>query len=106
MIQIVINKTKNSLLNSEDLQKKLNNKKSSNHNPWQVCCGHDLVEILSISLRKLLGTNKASDIEANKLESSLRIGYEKAYFWETELYKNICIWKKNNLSFEVLRNRR
>ncbi len=102
-IQTVINKSQNSLLNSKDIQQKLINKKNLNDDPWQVCCGHDLVEILSISLRKVLGTNNPTNIEANKLESTLRIGYEEAYFGNTQLDVNIFTWERNNLPFEVLR---
>ena len=102
LIQVVKDKSQNFALNNQDIQQKLTSKRKMKYDPWQISCGHDLVEILSIGLRKAIGTNKATDIEINKLESSLRIAYEKAYFCETQLYCRICTWEKSNLSFKVL----
>lgn len=103
MIREVNNKSQSCLLEDIDLQKKLTNYKSSSHDPWQVCCGHHLVEILSISLRNLLGSNKVVDVEFNRLEISLRLAYEEVYFQQTQLYSDIRIWESNNQSFKVLR---
>ena len=105
-IQTVQNKSQNSSIKNEDLQQKLIRKKSPNHDPWQVCCGHDLVEILSIGLLQVLGTYNATELKADKLEIILRLSYEAVYFFETKLYINICIWENNNSPFNVLRNRR
>ncbi len=65
LIQEVQNKSQAFLLKNEDLQQRLTNLKSSSHDPWQVCCGHDLVEILSLGLRKAIGS--ANRIEPNSL---------------------------------------
>lgn len=88
----------------EDLQQRLISQKSNNHDPWQVCRGHDLVQILSLGLRKALGTNKAADVEPNSLERSLRLAYEEVYFCKTQLYFNIRTWESQNQPFQVLRN--
>ena len=85
LIQEVKNKSQAFALKDEDIQQGLNSKKINNHDPWQVCCGHDLVEILSIGLRKAIGTNKAVDVEPNNLERSLRLAYEVVYFCKTQL---------------------
>lgn len=102
MIREVNSKSQSCLLKDIDLQKKLTNYKSSKHDPWQVCCGHHLVEILSISLRNLLGSNKIVDVEANRLEINLRLAYEKAYFDQTQLCSEIRIWESKNRPFRVL----
>ncbi|NEP15226.1 MAG: hypothetical protein F6K14_34670 [Symploca sp. SIO2C1] len=88
----------------EQLKTWLINQKSSSHDPWQVCCGHDLVEILSVSLRKTFGSNKAAEVEPNRLERNLRLAYEKAYFLKTHLYLKIRTWEANNQPFQVLRD--
>jgi len=74
-IQEVKNKSQLHTLRSEDLQQRLTRQKRSEHNPWQICCGHDLVEILSLALRKAIGTAKPSDVEPNSLECNLRLAY-------------------------------
>lgn len=104
LIQEVKNKSQAFALKSEDLQQRITNQKSENHNPWQVCCGHDLVEILSLDLRKTIGSAKTSDVEPNSLERSLRLAYEETYFCKTQMYLSICSWEIKNPSFKVLRN--
>jgi hypothetical protein len=110
LIKEVRNKSKAYSLDNEDLQKRLTNKKNSSHNPWQVCCGHDLVEILSICLRNAIGSNAAIDIKPNSekskntLENILLLAYEKSYFHQTQLYLEIRKWETNNQPFKVLQN--
>ncbi|MEH2113837.1 DUF4435 domain-containing protein [Nostoc sp.] len=104
LIQEVKNKSQAYSLRDEDLQKQLKSQKSNNYDPWQICCGHDLVEVLSIGLRKVLGSNKAADVEPNSLERSLRLAYEEIYFRHTQLYLDIRTWESNNQPFRVLQN--
>ena len=104
LIREVKNKSQAFSLKDEDLQQRLVSQKSNNHDPWQVCCGHDLVEILSLGLRKALGSNKAADVESSSLERNLRLAYEEVYFRDTHLYLNIRTWESNNKPFKVLRN--
>ncbi len=104
LIQEIKNKSQAFSLNEKNLQERLKTQKSNNHDPWQICCGHHLVEILSLGLRKALGSNKAADVEANSLERSLRLAYEEIYFRQTQLYLDICKWESNNQPFRVLRN--
>lgn len=104
LIREVKNKSQAFSLRDEDLQLRLQNYKSGNHNPWQVCCGHHLVEILSLGLRKTIGSNKTSDIESERLERYLRLAYEEIYFRDTQLYVNIRSWETKNQPFKVLRS--
>ena len=104
LIREVKNKSQAFSLKDEDLQLRLNSRKNNNHDPWQVCCGHDLVEILSLGLRKTIGSNKASDVEPDSLERYLRLAYEEIYFRDTQLYLNIRNWENNNQPFKVLRS--
>ncbi|MFN5871336.1 MAG: hypothetical protein ACK44G_02150, partial [Aphanizomenon sp.] len=102
LIQEIKNKSQAFYLKDEDLEKRLITERSNNQDPWQVCCGHDLVEILSLGLRKAIGTNKTVDVEANSLERNLRLAYEVAYFYKTQLYLAIRQWETNNQPFHVL----
>jgi hypothetical protein len=103
-IQEVKNKSQAFALKSEDLQKRLMNQRKDNHDPWQVCCGHDLVEILSLGLRKAIGSARASDVEPSSLERNLRLAYEEAYFCKTQIYLSVRLWEDGNLPFKVLRD--
>lgn len=104
LIKEVKNKSQAFSLKDEELQQKILSHKSKNYDPWQVCCGHHVVEILSVGLCKAWGTNKAIDVEANSLERSLRLAYEEVYFRETQIYSEIRVWESKNQPFRVLRN--
>jgi Protein of unknown function (DUF4435) len=101
LIAEVKNKSQKPDLQSSDLQRRLMSQQSSTHDPWQVCCGHDLVEILSLGLRKAIGSNNPSDVEPNGLERSLRLAYEATYFCKTQLYLSIRSWENSNYTFKV-----
>lgn len=101
LIQEVKNKSQAFWLKDEDIQQWLTNQKSSSHDPWQVCCGHNLVEILSFGLRKVIGS---TNVDLNSLERNLRLAYEEAYFRKTQIYLDIRTWESNNQPFQVLRN--
>lgn len=104
LIQEVKKKSQTFSLKDEDLQQRLISQKNNSYDPWQVCCGHDLVEILSLGLRKAIGSNKAADVEPNSLERCLRLAYEERYFSDTHLYVEIRRWESQNQPFKVLRN--
>lgn len=54
-----------------------------------ACSGHDVIELLGISLRKLFGTNNANDVTRDKLEQTFRIGYSQHEFEETAMFKRL-----------------
>ncbi|MFZ4728254.1 MAG: DUF4435 domain-containing protein, partial [Pseudanabaena sp.] len=102
MIQEVKNKSQALSLKNEEIQQRLTTKKNTSHDLWQVCRGHDLVEILSIGLHKALGSNNEKDVEPrsserkNTLETNLQLAYQDIYFRDTQLYVNIVEWERNN----------
>lgn len=74
------------------------------HDYSHVCCGHDLVCILAISLRKVLGTHNANDVKPELVEKPLRLAFERSHFERTELYAAIKRWEAANTPFVVLHN--
>jgi hypothetical protein len=99
LIKEVKNKSHDLLLKTEDLQQRIADEKNKGFNSWQVCCGHDLVEILALGLRKAIGT---MSVDSDSLERSLRLAYEEVYFRKTQLWTNIRQWESNNQPFQVL----
>jgi len=104
LIQEVKNKSEAHTLKAEILQQHIANQKRNDHDPYQVCCGHHLVQILSFGLCKAIGSAKPSDVESSVLERSLRLAYEEAYFYKTQIYLSIRQWESVNLPFRVLKN--
>lgn len=101
-IQEVKNKSQAFSLKTEELQQQIINQRNDEHDPWQVCRGHDLVEILSLGLRRAIGSARAADVERSSLERSLRLAYEDVYFCKTQIYLSIRLWEGNNEPFKVL----
>lgn len=55
-------------------------KPAVSHDDWCTGCGHDVIGILSIGLRKAIGSSTAGAVSPDILERSLRLAYERAYF--------------------------
>ena len=101
LIRTVINKSNRPDLKENDLQKSITELTNPEHDPWDICCGHDLICILSVALRTILGSNNTNDIKPEHLEKSLRLAYETAYFLETQLYQTLKVWEQNNRPFQI-----
>lgn len=74
------------------------------YDEWDVCCGHDLVQILSIGLRKAFGSCKAIDVAPEKIETVLRLAYEFAHFRMSLIFSAMRNWEQRNSPFVVLFN--
>jgi hypothetical protein len=77
----------------DDLKKRVNELKNSNHDRWQVCRGHDLVQIMSFGLTYAIGTRDRADVKPEILERSLRLAYQSSYFSQTKLYSDLEDWQ-------------
>ena len=88
-------------LKDDDLLAGMTALHDAQHDLWQLCCGHDLVEILSAGLRKAIGSNDAKQVEPERLNGALRLAYEFAYFCATSLYAAIREWEAANPAYQV-----
>jgi hypothetical protein len=103
LIKTVRDKSQNFSIKCEDIQQQIQNKKINNIDPWQICCGHDLVQVLSLALQKTIGTYNANDVRPEMLERSLRLAYEGAYFIETRVYASAIEWESRHPECKVWR---
>ena len=101
LIREVKNKSRRHDLSDSNLQDKINELTDSKHNSWDICCGHDLVSILSFGLYRVLGSNQRREVEPEVLEKFLRAGYESTYFLSTQLYQSLRGWEVSNLPFRI-----
>lgn len=101
LIRVVKNKSNRHDLDANDLHDKIDRLTDPKHNSWDICCGHDLVYILSIGLSKVLGSNNSSEVKPEVLEKFLRTGYESAYFLSTQLYQSLREWETSNPPFRI-----
>jgi hypothetical protein len=96
---LIDNSQAHNRITQEHLREMSKEQNACQHNPWQVCCGHDLVQILSIALRKLIGSQNRNSEE---LERNLRLAYEDTYFCTTQIYVSIRSWEINHPEAKVL----
>ena len=72
------------------------------HDPWQVCSGHDLVQILSIGLRNIFGNHRGKCVTLEVVDGILRVAYDRSHFCLTRLHNSIKDWEKANPPFKVV----
>lgn len=92
---------KNSCLNHKDIKYMIGSL-VSDHDPWQVCQGHDLIKILTIGLKEIFGNHTNENIDYDIVSRNLRLSYDFICFYETNLYVSIIQWEANNPGFKVL----
>ncbi|MBV9690846.1 MAG: DUF4435 domain-containing protein [Ktedonobacteraceae bacterium] len=102
LIKTVKDKSQKQAIAEIDLHNKMEWLKSASHDPYHVCCGHDLVCILSLSLCKTVGSHNTKAVEPEILEKLLRLAYERSFFSKTDLYAFILQWEETNPPFVVL----
>ncbi|NCR38983.1 MAG: DUF4435 domain-containing protein [Microcystis aeruginosa W13-11] len=83
-------------LDEQQIKQDLSVISDENHDPWQLCCGHDFISILAIALRKVLGSLTANDVKTEVLERELRLAYELSYFYQTQIYQLMVNWQSNH----------
>ncbi len=72
------------------------------HDPSQVSCGHDMLDILSFGLRRTLAARSQADVNRESLERSLRLAYDESCFTQTTLCQSIRCWEQANAPYRVL----
>jgi len=72
------------------------------HDPFQLCSGHDLVVILSVGLRKALATKRKALVEPEVLERSMRSVFDCSELQKTKLYADMLGWETANAPFRVM----
>ena len=69
--------------------------------PWHIVQGHDLIEILRVGLRRVLGDLKAST-GVKDIARLLRQAMEKQDLQSTSLWEDMRRWEQSNKPFVVL----
>jgi Protein of unknown function (DUF4435) len=103
LIEEVKRKSQKPGLKTPELQQRLNCQKVPTHDQWQVCRGHDLINILAVGFRKVLGSNQPNEVTVEILERVLRVGYEQVYFQTTQLYVAIDKWQIDHPTYRIFK---
>ncbi|MYC93623.1 MAG: DUF4435 domain-containing protein [Caldilineaceae bacterium SB0661_bin_32] len=74
------------------------------YDPYELCNGTDVIEILSIGLRGVLGNKQAREVESELLKRFLRLAYSKQDFRSSSLKKEIEKWESQRPGHRVLKD--
>jgi hypothetical protein len=102
MIREVVNNSQKHSLDQAELAAGVGREEKHGHDCWQISCGHDIVEILSLALRKSLSGKNTGDVAPDVLERCLRLAYDAADLTNTHLYREVVDWETRNTGFQVL----
>ncbi|NJO17073.1 MAG: DUF4435 domain-containing protein [Thioploca sp.] len=70
--------------------------------PWKICQGHDLIKILAIGLKQVLGpAGTKKGVGPDQIAPILRQGIECTEFCNTRLAKKIVDWEKINTPYRI-----
>ena len=102
LVQAVKDHSQRPEVSNSSLEECLAREADVKHDPWQVCCGHDLLEILSLALRFTVAGRNAHEVKREILERDLRLAYQDTYFQQSKLVHLIREWEDANESYRVL----
>jgi len=103
LVREVRTNTTNFMYNEREIVEKLRELlRADRHDPWHVCRGHDLVNILAFLLREVFGNRRAKNLTQDTISALLRLSYEYRFFRETKLYRSIREWEGANEGDTVL----
>jgi hypothetical protein len=71
------------------------------HDPWSICQGHDLIAILGIGLREVLGTLKGGT-GVDHIAAMLRSAYDDIELQSGHLGASIRAWERANAPYQIL----
>ncbi len=102
MVQAVVNNSQQHQLDQKQLAEQVENELQKKHDCWQISCGHDIVELLSLGFRKIFSSKSGGAVTVGRLEQSLRLAYDASCFQETSLYQTMLDWEQRHPSFPIL----
>ena len=102
LIREVQNRSQYFELPYQDVALDIDTINGSVEDPWLVCYGADMVEILAFGLRRTLGTNSAKAVEPKVVRRCLRLAYQWADLNDSRLGRDLRTWAARNPSFRLL----
>ena len=103
LIAAIKNLSQRPELSDDFLARGIREIEAAKHDPLELCNGTDLVEILSVGLRRVLGNNSTTAISAAILRRSLRLAYPSQDFASSELGAAVRAWEALASEYPVLR---
>ncbi len=103
---ILVHSKKHNVFNSSQIVKELKSFIKNTNSLWDVCCGHDLIEILTIGFIYIFGEYNAKNLFSGNLEGSFRLAYDYHSFRMSNLYKSLSKWEQINSSYSLFEHKK
>ena len=103
LINVVKNHSQQHNLSSAMLEHAIRELNDEHLDPREVCNGNDLIEILSIGLRRKLGNQTDQTVAPDVLRRYLRLAYTEQDFQKSSLGDTIRGWEAQATGFQILR---
>lgn len=104
MVDRVMDNSQNHFDGIPDVVADLNVIERQGYPEHEMCTGRDLLEILSIALKKKIGSvTNHTLITADELRRYFRMSYDRSMFESSDLYKSIRLWENRAKSFKILK---
>ena len=102
LCQEVKNKTQRPSLDISRMAKAIDTVLAEGLDLWQLCRGHDVLEILSVALRKYIGSQRPTAVNEATLSMDLALAYDKVEFVASPLFVRTRAWEAQNPGYKVL----
>ena len=79
----------------ENMLDRFNTENKKIDDPWLVCNGHDMVELLFIGYKHIFGMN-VGQLSPEALSAMLRLSFNFDIFSKTILFNKIKLWEREN----------
>ncbi|MDE0420045.1 MAG: DUF4435 domain-containing protein [Gammaproteobacteria bacterium] len=66
------------------------------HDLYQICCGHDVMEVVGKALRRVVGNRSGAETKREHLERILRLAYDGKFLARTSLYRDLYGWARES----------
>ena len=96
MMDSLLLNSPHSHVTKKDLAAQLSKETEEEHDPWDVCRGHDMISVLAIGLREIFGSYNSKYIRTGEAAGALRLAYDKETFRSSVLFSDTKIWSHEN----------
>lgn len=110
LVNMIISNSQNVKISVSQIQSETIKVEKQLLDPWLVCNGHDLIEILLIGYLRVFGKHIFrvkknvfyQKLEKDDLAAYLRLAFEIQYFKQTKLFKEIRKWESNTKRYTII----
>jgi Protein of unknown function (DUF4435) len=99
----VVSRTSNCCVTRPELLRLITVELEEDHDIWQICCGHDIISILAIAIRRCIGRAAGPEADPAVVASKLRLAFSPEEFRSTSMFVAICRWEARQPQFAFIR---